>query len=707
MGMPPLFSYKDRKERVLPITIHMKGDITQRVDELKGIFDTYDEIPKALVVQDIGNANTQWSVCGVPVTQTIDNRNMKVGLMLPDPIWKATETTTTSWVATSSPFDVIVYTRGNREAYPTITLTGGTSGKGGEGQQFLRHIFIRSRANLFYDGALANYPVELTGWGGGAGGWGTSALVATNTCLLVAEASAINASQTSFQVRTAATSGGIANLDIFGMALIQSEQITYTSRVLNPTACITGVTRAVNGTVAVTHGCAIAVQQSKMQADGDDLRVLVDTVEVPRWLVGVNTSSTKVWITRDWSPVRELILGGSVGTGVINNLRISPTPNNIAVMNAIPPSGLVVIENEAILYNGKTVLSTSATLNGIIRGVQGTTVAAHGSSGTVYPIAQNITITYGSSALASPIQSDQHRPAFDITNSYNAQWDYKEFYSNAATCGGAWTPTIVTSRGGSTSLYGGSRSNSSPVGDIIGLAARSFAVGSIWQDEDLDAHWVRFNAAGIWQVTMNGEKRRTGASGAWPSRAALWKFDPVTRSVQVWNEANPTNANTWYTWTRSTCATTGSPPVVFMKMLGTLTGSADKEANLEVSAATIFLVQDRTPAITFGSEIGGSGTGGGGALGIYDFNMNIANQTLGGSSVKVNYPTIIGQDFEIDTENKNVTYHGDGTSPLGAIRLSSARTHWLPLSAGSNTIRIEEPGLTQVTVNFTWKNRNA
>src|SRR3990167_4708863 len=88
----PVFVYKDRKEKLLPISIELKGTVTTQIDTIKSIFDTYDPELKRLIVQDIGNANKQWYVDAIPVKQGITGRDVKVILSVPDPIWKGVST---------------------------------------------------------------------------------------------------------------------------------------------------------------------------------------------------------------------------------------------------------------------------------------------------------------------------------------------------------------------------------------------------------------------------------------------------------------------------------------------------------------------------------------------------------------------------------------------------------------------------------------
>ena len=57
------------------------------------------------------------------------------------------------------------------------------------------------------------------------------------------------------------------------------------------------------------------VTAGKMQADGDDLRVEVNAVEVDRWLDGIDTVSTKVWVNLNFQAKQESTISAAIGSG--------------------------------------------------------------------------------------------------------------------------------------------------------------------------------------------------------------------------------------------------------------------------------------------------------------------------------------------------------------------------------------------------------
>jgi hypothetical protein len=217
----------------------------------------------------------------------------------------------------------------------------------------------------------------------------------------------------------------------------------------------------------------------------------------------------------------------------------------------------------------------------------------------------------------------------------------------------------------------------------------------VWQPENYTLQWVLGNRSGFWQVTAVGEKRRTASSGFGNATLNSWDFGSI--NLQYWNEADPLNATTWYTWTRTACAITGSPVVILFSLQGNFSGSPDKEANFEPNSVTAWPVVDRSPSVTFGSGTGASA---------YALNAILKNTTTG-SGISVSYPLAFGQSLEVDTENKKVTSLQDSTSPLGALRLLNARPSWFSLSSGSNTIQFYEDSVLGVQVRLEWKDRQA
>jgi len=191
--------------------------------------------------------------------------------------------------------------------------------------------------------------------------------------------------------------------------------------------------------VDITNGLwnmAAEVSAGRMQADGDDIRVFVDGVEVDRYLDDINTTGTAVWCSIAFQPARvattaTAMTAGSPGSG--GSIVVSDPEGT----TAFPPKGTILIATEAITYDG---LSATAFLN-IRRGQRGTTAAAHSADTAFFFVEHDIMILSNYSAAVSPMAAADRKPIIDLPSSTNQKHAYKTtdgFISPATLRTGQW-----------------------------------------------------------------------------------------------------------------------------------------------------------------------------------------------------------------------------------------------------------------------------
>lgn len=95
-------------------------------------------------------------------------------------------------------------------------------------------------------------------------------------------------------------------------------------------------------------------------AAGDDIRVYVDGVEVDYWLDGPDTATTKVFVNLNWQAGLVSALASSLGTGAVTTLSVDGD------IGSWPESGLLMVDGEVFVYNGKT--NATKTFTGVTRG---------------------------------------------------------------------------------------------------------------------------------------------------------------------------------------------------------------------------------------------------------------------------------------------------------------------------------------------------
>jgi hypothetical protein len=178
-------------------------------------------------------------------------------------------------------------------------------------------------------------------------GFDTAALVETATTTTLDGILAQGAATVSL---TDASSFPTAGMAYITDAAPGDEQISWTGKSGND---LTGVTRGIGGTSDLAHSDLDPIAVSKMLANGDDLRVEVGGVEVDRWLDGIDTATTKVWINLDFSATwASTIVDAQTDIATVTSIQV-----NDATTGA-PDSGILVIvtgaNQEIYTYTSKS-----------------------------------------------------------------------------------------------------------------------------------------------------------------------------------------------------------------------------------------------------------------------------------------------------------------------------------------------------------------
>lgn len=165
---------------------------------------------------------------------------------------------------------------------------------------------------------------------------------------------------------------------------------------------------------------ATEVGAGRSQADGDDVRVIVDGIEVPRWLGehadnNANSALTTVWDNLSYSPRRTLTVLAAI-TAIVPNAdgELEVTKGSTL---GWPRQGAIRLENEVILYTGRTEANASgnAAFTGVTRAGRNTTAASHAASAVGYWIEHRIQLVYGNTGVAAPDARADVKPMLDFT----------------------------------------------------------------------------------------------------------------------------------------------------------------------------------------------------------------------------------------------------------------------------------------------------
>ena len=404
------------------------------------------------------------------------------------------------------------------------------------------------------------------------------------------------------------------------------------------------------------------VTASKMQADGDDLRVFVDGVEVDRWLSGINTANTKAWVNLNFSPKQEATLSVALASsGALTSIVASTT------IAGFPSSGDLLIDSERFLYTSKD--DASRTFSGITRAVRGTSEAAHSAAATIRWIEHEIVIKYGDAAAVAPVTDNTRMPMFALTST-NTSWAYADFGGDGVRSGDWWT-FIGASGGGTSSWSYTNARNTGATGVVLGITTDGTKTGE----------WQFTHPAGItgWNFA-NGEKRATAIYAAGhldrKTSGGVWALEYTIPAIAT--------INTWESWSDNR-ASLGATAYTIRMMKG-----ATKY--LEVSDVTLTLVTTAVPTTAIGAEEEK-----------YYLNCTISDGT---NSLTINgYPMALNEHLEIDCNLFTVTHVESGANAIGYLQLNDeTRQRWLSLPTGGvTTFTYSETNLVAVTMTIDYK----
>lgn len=182
-----------------------------------------------------------------------------------------------------------------------------------------------------------------------------------------------------------------------------------------------------------------ALTTTKSLASGNDVRVRVDGVEVPRWASTQaaqtwDQTTTEVWFNLTLSPAKTATLLTAFASGA--------SPANGADCEVVkggtsgwPTSGAFVIDNEVVSYTGISLKNSNGreAFTGITRGARTSTAAAHSAAAVLYWVERRVQILYGYSGASAPDARDELKPMLDLTSATltNTQHEWLDFADSA------------------------------------------------------------------------------------------------------------------------------------------------------------------------------------------------------------------------------------------------------------------------------------
>lgn len=437
---------------------------------------------------------------------------------------------------------------------------------------------------------------------------------------------------------------------------------------------------------------AALISGGKMQEDGDDLWVYVDGVPVTRWLAGINTSATGVVIPINLSPRVELTLKTAIAaSGAVSSIAVNTTSANLEALKKLDAAAnkLVMIDNEVFSY--ASVDTKNYLLTGVARAQRWTSMASHAANATIRWIEHDIYMLYGNAALNAPENDISRKPLWDINTSTNTSWVYNEFYdadNPSRPCG--WTAAVLSSTGKQSHAYTDTHGGSINPAIKMGMRALAYMSNGVWKAETAQIEWRWINPCCATNVSASGSKYMYLAS--WGSKAGLQKSSNGTSWTDVWNEAKPTVAKAWQTFTRTAFSLSGSFPYLRFYNYASIAASAGNESDIEIDGGlSIMLDSAKTPAVMFGAEQPN-----------YWMETIIRCQETS-DEIWLRGLCEINDTIIVDCANKTVTKNGENAYWM--LSLNTVRGAWMDLPVGTATIEIIDEGLTNVDVAIEYEER--
>jgi len=661
VGRWPRIGGLRRPGRRLSVGIVIEGsdeDTLRR--QLLGWFDPEDEAAKAFVIEDADGTGDRYVMA---VCEAMDPVPDGGGLMYVatlavhgDVRWRATVADEVDWSVTGTGDQETVSNGGQDDAYPILTIQP-TAVKSSTDSSLYRQFWaVRWRKSASY----TRYPMDVVN-----NGLDTASLIKTGTTTTLD--GAVTAGDGTISL-TDASSFATAGMAYITDAVNGDEQIRWTGKSTND---LTGVVRGIGGTSDVDHADGDTIAVSKMLANGDDLRLWVDGLEVDRWLDDVDDATTKVWGNLSFDAAWAGTLASAIGSGdTVTELTFNEATSGL------PNAGIVAINSEVFSYTSKT--DSTKTVSGVTRAAHGSSAGAHSADDAVWWCQHSVYLEYGNAEASAPTVDDDYEPAFELDSSTNTSWVYEEFGEADGLRPGGW---VFESVQRNPTGYGGNRG---------ATADPRVEIGIMYDEWGERGRWKLYNPCGLTNANFtNGEQ--------WADDVSLWygRIDSGDPELSEYSIPQPSSASTWESWSRDEALNSGVTWVGLHLKPG---GGYTPTGYLEAADCTVTLDSNYTPTVAEMSEQGGVASG-------YALSCRIENTTTG-ESIDVTYSMDVDDELEIDTESKTVTDLGDDSSQFQAVEVVGAvRRDWLRLEPGDNVLEYTETGVVAVTVTVEFEER--
>ena len=337
------------------------------------------------------------------------------------------------------------YNAGSAEAFPTFSIQPATQKFATGGWTYLREITYCNRSEFPLTGpASGKWLIDVTD-----GGWDTAAIIDVSAITTSCSTTVSIGQAMPFDVTVAST----AAFDQEGFLLADpgggsEEQFEY--EIKNGTE-FTLLRRNLHHDLPETHTASFTIHQSRMNQDGDDIAVFIDSVQVPSSRVeiaDVDTASTKVWVEIADGPAVSAILNQTVlfGGTVLQFQDVHPF---------VVGDYLVAKRSDGPLFESILVTAKTDRTVTVLRGQRGSASGVGFNAATVFyrsghhiQLAWNNTKATEGAALSR--STNPERFLIDLSTSDNDSWNWSmsnfPLWADATRQSGGWRRIIYPGR---------------------------------------------------------------------------------------------------------------------------------------------------------------------------------------------------------------------------------------------------------------------
>lgn len=432
---------------------------------------------------------------------------------------------------------------------------------------------------------------------------------------------------------------------------------------------------------------AALVSGGKMQADGDDFRLLRNGVEIDRQLSDINTTDTHMICVADMPAATFMTLKTAIGsTDTVTEVVLNVTADNKAKITSMPNAGRLILDTslgstdtEELTYTSKTITGTKLAFGINARAVRGTTAVDHAANTAVRWLPYDFTVIYGNPSATAPTIDDTKKPIESLT-SRNTSFIYTNFMDDAGLRSGIWKPIpskVSDANLSQSDIY----TSTNDEGDTdpataMGMKAVTYLKLGVSKSDTVTLGWLKYFPDVIASVSsVTGEQSQS--TSIWPAVSLQSAVSTTFTNLWTVSAQTATDYGTFTAWTKASSDAVVGAGKKYLRWLqnGTIKGVADTYAKVGISAITVGLTN--VPHIMIRSESNN-----------YNLNCQISNDTTG-ESFTINFPMELSQTLYVDTNPDFPTVKYKGQIVNGCIKLNSIRSAWMKLQPGANTISYE------------------